>query len=137
MADRSNLLSVKKKNVEKKVEDKDKEKEKSLKKSKKPVNKTPQQEEKTVAGGQPDDAAANTAAAGEAAAGEAAEGANAEGNGDYQPIELPPFEIVSGSVTIVLCISITHTYRGNSLVSNFKCQGDNSVCFASQNTDWI
>lgn len=114
MADRSNLLSVKKKNVEKKVEDKDKEKEKSLKKSKKPVNKTPQQEEKTVAGGQPDDAAAAAAAAGEAA-----EGANAEGNGDYQPIELPPFEIVSGSVTIVLCISITHTYRGNSLVSNF------------------
>ncbi|XP_024914811.1 C-_U-editing enzyme APOBEC-2b isoform X2 [Cynoglossus semilaevis] len=92
MADRSNLLSVKKKNVEKKVEDKDKEKEKSLKKSKKPVNKTPQQEEKTVAGGQPDDAAA----AATAAAGEAAEGANAEGNGDYQPIELPPFEIVSG-----------------------------------------
>lgn len=106
MADRSNLLSVKKKNVEKKVEDKDKEKEKSLKKSKKPVNKTPQQEEKTVAGGQPDDAAA----AATAAAGEAAEGANAEGNGDYQPIELPPFEIVSGSVTIVLCISITHTH---------------------------
>lgn len=89
MADRNSRFSVKKK--EKKAEGRtSEEKENNLKKPDKVVKKpekTPDQpsadrEKKDVESGGPAGAEAN----------------NSEGNGEFQPIELPPFEIVTGWV---------------------------------------
>lgn len=89
MADRNSRVSVKKK--DKKVEnktsdekDKDKGKEKSVKKPDKLVKKPEQpkaEEEKRN---------------GESGGATGAEAANSEENGEFQPIELPPFEIITG-----------------------------------------
>ncbi|XP_029361598.1 C-_U-editing enzyme APOBEC-2b [Echeneis naucrates] len=92
MADRNSRLSVKKK--EKKAEtksndDKDKEtgqrgKEKNVKKPDKPVKKTPEQTKtEKETNGESGGATGTEVAAGEE-------------NGEFQPIELPPFEIVTG-----------------------------------------
>lgn len=89
MADRNSRFSVKKK--EKKAEGRtSEEKENNLKKPDKVVKKpekTPDQpsadgEKKDVESGGPAGAEAN----------------NSEGNGEFQPIELPPFEIITGWV---------------------------------------
>ncbi|KAM6982049.1 C-_U-editing enzyme APOBEC-2b [Tautogolabrus adspersus] len=106
MADRNSRLTVKKK--EKKVEnktkvekdnekekgkekEKEKEKDKTLKKPekvvKKPATELKTEEEKT------NGETGETGETGEAAG---AEAKNSEENGDFQPIELPPFEIVTG-----------------------------------------
>ncbi|XP_029975330.1 C-_U-editing enzyme APOBEC-2b [Salarias fasciatus] len=93
MADRNSRFSVKKK--EKKVEnkgsdDKEKEKvkEKTLKKPEKPVKKP----EKTPEQPKADEKKKN----GESEAAAGAEAKSSEENGEFQPIELPPFEIVTG-----------------------------------------
>lgn len=97
MADRNSRFSVKKK--EKKVEnktndEKDKErekgKEKILKKPEKPVKKP----EKTPEQPKTDGEKRN----GESEGATGAEENNSEGNGEFQPMELPPFEIVTGWV---------------------------------------
>nr|XP_020490741.1 probable C->U-editing enzyme APOBEC-2 [Labrus bergylta] len=107
MADRNSRLGVKKKekkvenkaNVEKgngkeKAKEKEKEKEKTLKKPekvvKKPATDLKTEEEKT------NGETGETGESGESGAATGAEAKNSEENGDYQPIELPPFEIVTG-----------------------------------------
>lgn len=83
MADRNSRFSVKKK--EKKVESRPSEdKDPNLKKPEKPVKKA--------------DALRNEGEKGSPESGGAAgaEAQNSEGNGEFQPIELPPFEIVTG-----------------------------------------
>ncbi|XP_044207599.1 C-_U-editing enzyme APOBEC-2b [Thunnus albacares] len=98
MADRNSRLSVKKK--EKKVEnktndEKDKDKEKGKEKLvKKPDKLTTQRSkpEKTPEKPKADEEKKN----GEGEGATAAEAQNSEENGEFQPIELPPFEIVTG-----------------------------------------
>lgn len=83
MADRNSRFSVKKK--EKKVENKaNEDKEQNLKK----IDKL----------GKKADVPRNDAEKKSSESGEAtgAEAQNSEGNGEFQPIELPPFEIVTG-----------------------------------------
>lgn len=91
MADRNSRFSVKKK--EKKVEnktndEKDKEKEKILKKPEKLVKKPEKTPEQTAGemGNKKSEGATG------------AEASNSEEKGEFQPMELPPFEIVTGWV---------------------------------------
>lgn len=93
MADRSSRLGVKRK--EKKVEnkpneekDKDKGKEKMAKKPDRPGKK----QEKTPEPPRADEEKTN----GESEGATGAEANQSEDNGEFQPIELPPFEIVTG-----------------------------------------
>ncbi|KAM4611131.1 C-_U-editing enzyme APOBEC-2b [Polymixia lowei] len=95
MADRNSRLSVKRK--EKKVEtktheekdkDKDKAKEKAVKKTDKPVKKPEQTPEQPKTDDEKTGESGGTV--------EGAEGEKTEENGEFQPIELPPFEIVTG-----------------------------------------
>ncbi|XP_010745464.2 C-_U-editing enzyme APOBEC-2b [Larimichthys crocea] len=95
MADRNSRLSVKKK--EKKVEnktndDKDKEKEKGKEKTVKKPDKPVKKPEKTSDQPKTDDEKRNGESEGATGAG----ANNTEENGEFQPIELPPFEIVTG-----------------------------------------
>lgn len=97
MADRNSRLSVKKK--EKKVEnktndDKDKEKEKGKEKTVKKPDKPVKKPEKTSDQPKTDDEKRNGESEGATGAG----ANNTEENGEFQPIELPPFEIVTGWV---------------------------------------
>ncbi|KAF6716067.1 putative C-_U-editing enzyme APOBEC-2 [Oryzias melastigma] len=95
MADRSSRLGVKRK--EKKVEnkpneekDKDKGKEKMAKKPDRPGKK----QEKTPEPPRADEEKTN----GESEGATGAEANQSEDNGEFQPIELPPFEIVTGDL---------------------------------------
>ncbi|XP_013873612.1 C-_U-editing enzyme APOBEC-2b [Austrofundulus limnaeus] len=93
MADRTSRLGVKRKEktVESKVNDerdKDKGKEKTVKKPDKPVKK----DEKSPESAEAEEKKRN----GESDGATGAEAKNSEGNGGFQPIELPPFEIVTG-----------------------------------------
>ncbi|XP_034445319.1 C-_U-editing enzyme APOBEC-2b isoform X1 [Hippoglossus hippoglossus] len=100
MADRNSRLSAKKK--EKKVENKTNDekdkghgKEKSVKRPEKVVKKpenTPQQPENTPEQPKTEEEKRN----GESAGASGAEVANSEEKPEFQPIELPPFEIVTG-----------------------------------------
>ncbi|XP_070766288.1 C-_U-editing enzyme APOBEC-2b [Enoplosus armatus] len=95
MADRNSRVSVKKK--EKKVEnktndEKDKEKEKGKEKIVKKADKLGKKPEKTPE--QPKTSEGKTN--GESGGATGAEANNNEENGEFQPIELPPFEIVTG-----------------------------------------
>ncbi|XP_034732657.1 C-_U-editing enzyme APOBEC-2b [Etheostoma cragini] len=97
MADRNSRVSVKRK--EKKVEnktnddkDKEKEKEKHVKKPDKLVKKPEKTPEKTPEQPKMDEEKRN----GESGGATGAEAINSEENGEFQPIELPPFEIVTG-----------------------------------------
>ncbi|XP_061592056.1 C-_U-editing enzyme APOBEC-2b [Cololabis saira] len=99
MADRTNRLGVKRK--EKKVEDKakdekDKEKEKGKEKALKKPDKPVKKQEKTEKTEPPK--AAEEKTNGESEGATAAEANNNEDNGEFQPIELPPFEIVTGEL---------------------------------------
>ncbi|CAG6021478.1 unnamed protein product [Menidia menidia] len=94
MADRTNRLGVKRK--EKKVEskandEKDKEKEKGKEKTVKKAEKPVKDQEKTSEPPKTDEEKQNGESAGATGA-----DANSEDNGEFQPIELPPFEIVTG-----------------------------------------
>lgn len=93
MADRTSRLGVrrKEKTAESKVtdeRDKDKGKEKPVKKPDKLVKK----DEKTPEPSKADEKKSN----GEPEGATGAEAKNSEGAGEFQPIELPPFEIVTG-----------------------------------------
>ncbi|XP_070695543.1 probable C-_U-editing enzyme APOBEC-2 [Pempheris klunzingeri] len=99
MADRNSRVSVKKK--EKKVEnktneEKDKEKDKEKEKGKEKIVKKPEKllkkPEKNTE--QPETDEEKRTVGSEGATG--AEAKNSEENGEFQPIELPPFEIVTG-----------------------------------------
>ncbi|KAK2851436.1 hypothetical protein Q5P01_007712 [Channa striata] len=95
MADRNSQFSVKKK--EKKVEnktndEKNKEKEKVKEKVMKKPDKVPTKPEKTPEQPKKDEEKRN----GESGAATGAEAVKGEENGEFQPIELPPFEIVTG-----------------------------------------
>lgn len=97
MADRNSRLSVKKK--EKKVENKtkdEKEKEKGKEKVVKKPDKLEKKPEKTPEQPKVDEEKRNEE--GEGATG--VEEQNSEENGEFQPIELPPFEIVTGFVRL-------------------------------------
>ncbi|GLD46133.1 probable C-_U-editing enzyme APOBEC-2 [Lates japonicus] len=96
MADRNSRLSAKKK--EKKVEnktndEKDKEKDKGKEKTVKKPDKPAKKPEKTPEQPSVADEEKTKEESGEATG---AEAANSEENGEFQPIELPPFEIVTG-----------------------------------------
>lgn len=97
MADRNSRVSVKKK--EKKVEnktndEKDKEKEKGKEKIVKRPDKLVKKTETTPEKPKTDEEKTN----GESGGATGAEAVNSEENGEFQPIELPPFEIVTGWV---------------------------------------
>ncbi|XP_008302304.1 C-_U-editing enzyme APOBEC-2b [Stegastes partitus] len=95
MADRNSRSGVKRK--EKKVEnktndDKDKEKEKGKEKTVKKPDKLAKKPEKTPEQPKADEEKEN----GQSEGATGAEANNGEENGEFQPIELPPFEIVTG-----------------------------------------
>lgn len=105
MADRHSRLSVKKK--EKKVEnktndekDKEKEKEKGKEKIVKKPDKLVKKPEKTPEQPTTDEEKRN----GESEGATGAEAKTGEENGEFQPIELPPFEIVTGWVRCKTCV---------------------------------
>lgn len=91
MADRNSRFTVKKKEtkVENKASD-DKGKEKAVKKPDKVVKKPEKTPEQPNAGEEKRNGATGGATG--------AEASNSEENGEFQPIELPPFEIVTGWV---------------------------------------
>lgn len=93
MADRTSRLGIKRKEktVESKVNDerdKDKGKENTVKKPDRLVKK----DEKSPESAEAEQKKRNGATEGAAGA----EAKNSEDNGDFQPVELPPFEIVTG-----------------------------------------
>ncbi|XP_072223025.1 C-_U-editing enzyme APOBEC-2b [Leuresthes tenuis] len=93
MADRTSRLGVKRKEkkVEKKAND-EKEKEKGKENIVKKADKLVKNQEKTPEPPKTDEVKRN----GERAGAMGAEANNSEDNGEFQPIELPPFEIVTG-----------------------------------------
>ncbi|XP_026223862.1 C-_U-editing enzyme APOBEC-2b [Anabas testudineus] len=96
MADRNSRLTVKRK--EKKVEnktndEKDKEKDKGKEKAGKKPDKAAKKPEKTPDQPKTDEEQKRNGESGGATGGETV---NSEENGEFQPIELPPFEIVTG-----------------------------------------
>lgn len=113
MADRTSRLGIKRKEktVETKVNDereKDKGKEKTVKKPDKPVK----QDQKSPESAEAEEKKRN----GESEGATGAEAKNSEDNGEYQPIELPPFEIVTGWVSFN-----THTVKQlNSLRCSYQ-----------------
>lgn len=123
MADRNSRLTVKRK--EKKVEnktndEKDKEKDKGKEKAGKKPDKAAKKPEKTPDQPKTDEEQKRNGESGGATGGETV---NSEENGEFQPIELPPFEIVTGWVrfnpyTTKVTVTDSRTYW---LVSVFFC----------------
>ncbi len=110
MADRNSRLSVKKK--EKKVENKandEKDKEKGKEKIVKKPDKVAKKPEKAPEQPKTDEEKRN----GESGGATGAEAVNSEENGEFQPIELPPFEIVTGWVrfnTYITIVRVSMSY---------------------------
>lgn len=95
MADKNSRVSVKRKDkkVENKANDeKDKEKEKGKEKNVKKPEKLVKKPEKTPEQPKTEEEKRN----GESGGATGAEATNSEENGEFQPIELPPFEIITG-----------------------------------------
>uniref|UniRef100_A0A3B3ZFB9 CMP/dCMP-type deaminase domain-containing protein n=1 Tax=Periophthalmus magnuspinnatus TaxID=409849 RepID=A0A3B3ZFB9_9GOBI len=93
MADRSRIGAKKKEKSDEKALDKDKTKEKNAKKPDKVVKKSEKLPEKTLEKTSEQSKADEESRTTEA---EGATGSTNEENGEFQPIELPPFEIVKG-----------------------------------------
>lgn len=115
MADRNSRFSVKKK--EKKVEnktndDKDKDKEKGKEKLVKKPEKLTKKTEKIPEQPKADEEARN----GESDGAKGAEASNNEENGEFEPFELPPFEIVKGFVRLY-----TYTTKKLACLTSHTC----------------
>lgn len=123
MADRNSRFSVKRK--EKKVEnqtndEKDKEKERGKEKVVKKPDKAVKKPEKTPEQPKTDEEKRN----GEGGGATGGEAANSEENAEFQPIELPPFEIVTGWVRF-------NTYTTKVIVTYIR------TCFTLEHTQLL